>query len=168
MAYSRQVTGETPYPKRTRLPRHAYGNRDTVFHITIHAHPDVSQFVPSVRDAVWQVVIEQVDGRRIELVTACLMPDHLHLLLQAAGMDVLGFVRSFKSWTTRRSWAAGHAGPLWQPGMWDRSVRGPADFAKTLAYVYENPVRAGLVAEAVDRPWTYIAPRLLVRAGVNH
>ena len=148
---------DVPFPKRIRLPREAYADQRTSFHVTIKTHPEVATLSAPVRSAVWEVVVEQATAARIHLLAACLMPDHLHLLLRPGDEDLIRFLKVFKSWTTRKAWGAGHRGPLWQPGMWDRTIRGGDDFEVTLRYVVENPLRAGLIDEAEDWPWTWVA-----------
>ena len=135
-----------------------YGDRDITFHLSIHVHPEVEAMGTPVLAAVWGCVVEQPLGGRVDLVAACLMPDHLHLLMRPRDMDVLRFLNTFKSWTTRLAWKAGHRGPLWQPGMWDRTVYPGRDFDETLRYVVGNPVAAGLVDDPADWPWTWVAP----------
>jgi len=144
-----------PYPHRIRRPRDHYANRELRFHITIHAHPEVASWPRNVGDAIWRTVVEQSSVGRVELFAACLMPDHLHLLLRPAASDVVRFANTWKSFTTRESWKLGHRGPLWQPGFWDRTIGDQADFNTTAEYIVRNPVEAGLVAGAREWPWTW-------------
>ena len=83
------------------------------------------------------------------------MPDHLHLLLGPRDQDVLLFVNAWKSWTTRLAWKHGMRGALWQPGMWDRTIRSPEDFDEVVDYIVRNPVAAGLVEQIEDWPWAW-------------
>jgi REP element-mobilizing transposase RayT len=61
---------------------------------------------------IWGGVLEQRNRGDIELVAACLMPDHLHLLTRPAASDLIRFTNVLKSWTTRLAWSAGHTGAL--------------------------------------------------------
>ncbi len=132
------------FPKSIRLQPEAYANPDNVFHIVVRTHPEVGMLCDAVRDAVWAAVVEQAKGERVVLIAACLMPDHLHLLLRPGRLDIVTFLDRWKSWTTRLAWGAGHRGPLWQPSFWDRSIR-QDDFDGVLQYILLNPVEAGLV-----------------------
>jgi REP element-mobilizing transposase RayT len=125
------------------------------FHLTIAARPEVREIERKVRDAVWQSVLEQRSSTRIQLFAACLMPDHLHMLAGPAGTSVLAFVQQWKSWSTRLAWEQGHKGPLWQPGVWDRGIRRNEQFERVCRYVLDNPVKAGLAADAADWPWSW-------------
>jgi REP element-mobilizing transposase RayT len=48
---------------------------------------------------------------------------------------------------------AGHAAPHWQKTFFDHVVRSEASYEDKWIYVQQNPVRAGLVAEARDWPY---------------
>ena len=145
------------FPKRIHLSPAAYADAHAVFHVTIHAHPEIPAFPDPVANGIWEVVLENVDADRVKLIAACLMRDHLHVLAMAGTVDVMTFVARFKAWTTRVAWGRGHRGPLWQPGSWDRTVRNDEDFRATVAYVVDNPMRAGLVEDGQAWPWVWTA-----------
>jgi REP element-mobilizing transposase RayT len=144
------------FPATIRLVREAYANPDIRFHVTIGGHPEVHQMTQAVLEAVWRSVLSQVEDRRIGLFAACLMPDHLHMVVSAGELDVVTFVQRWKSWSTRIAWQAGHVGPLWQPSFWDRAIRGDEDFDTVCGYVLRNPVAAGLVDNDGDWPWAWV------------
>jgi REP element-mobilizing transposase RayT len=81
------------------------------------------------------------------------MPNHLHLLMAPAQADVIAFENAWKSWTTTKSWKLGNMNALWQPGMWDRTIRSPEDFDEVAAYIVRNPVAAGFVDS--DEEWEH-------------
>lgn len=103
-------------------------------------------------------MLEQREGARVALFAACLMPDHLHLLIAPRSRDILAFIRDWKSWTSKLARDAGHFGPLWQPGMWDRAMRGRADFEQAVLYIVRNPAATGLVQDPDDWPHTWVSP----------
>jgi hypothetical protein len=43
---------------------------------------------------------------------------------------------------------------IWHPEFWDRFIRNDHHFASALAYIHNNPVKAGLVALPEDWPWS--------------
>jgi hypothetical protein len=51
--------------------------------------------------------------------------------------------------------AHGNRHALWQPGMWDRAMRGADDFGQTVEYIVRNPVAAELVDDVGVWPWTW-------------
>ncbi len=56
----------------------------------------------------------------------------------------------------------GEAG-IWQRRFWERYIRDEAELATTMRYVWCNPVKHGLVTQAVD--WPYSSIHREVRAG---
>ncbi len=78
-----------------------------------------------------RVLQEEAAEACFQLHAYCLMPDHLHVLLQGtkAGADLLGFVKVFKHKTSFHF--ARRAGKrLWQTSFYDHILRGeeaPAD-----------------------------------------
>ncbi len=143
------------FPKKIRRPLEHYAERELRFHLVFGSHPEVGEFGGPFRDAAWQAVLDERERGRVELFAACLMPDHLHLLVRPDAVDVIRFVDAWKSWTTRLAWDHGYRGAVWQPGMWDRTVRSPEDFDRTVEYIVANPVAAGLVERVEEWPWTW-------------
>jgi putative transposase len=89
--------------------------------------------------------------REVRLVSACLLPDHVHLIAVPPTIDALARMMG----ETRRLFAR-YKG-LGPHGLWrGRYQSCPLDEAHTmaaLAYVSFNPVRAGLVADPAEWPW---------------
>ena len=88
----------------------------------------------------------------------CLMPDHLHLLVQPPGdgTTVSRFVQGFKSMTNRLHWKLEGAGKLWQRGFYDHILREDEDPTTVGEYILNNPLRKGLVESAERYPYSGI------------
>jgi putative transposase len=154
--------GGFPFSRQIRLAADAYGNGEHVFHLTFRALPGTRPFGRvALGEAVWKLVLEQQDRKRVRTIAACLMPDHLHILLKPADLDVVSWVREFKSHTTRVAWRHGLRGALWQPSFYDRRIRDDEEFERTLWYIRQNPVADGLVNEPEEWGWTFVAGDLL-------
>ncbi|MCX7619126.1 transposase [Tepidiforma sp.] len=125
------------------------------FHVTMRIHPALGGVAPPVLAAVWRGVVEQRHRPDAVLLAACLMPDHLHVLARPGERDLIAFVGSLKSWTTRLAWQVGQRGTLWQPGFYDRAVRDRRQFESAARYVIANPVRAGLVESPEAWPFAW-------------
>lgn len=143
------------YPQKIRLPHDAYANRESIFHLVVATHPGIGRLPVDVGEAVWDSVMEQRTRRSIELFAACLMPDHLHLVVRPCQDDILRFLNVWKSWSTTCARRAGHRGSLWQPGMWDRTCRDERDLESVLRYVVQNPVAAKFVETEREWPWVW-------------
>jgi putative transposase len=84
----------------------------------------------------------------------CFMPDHLHVMLKGLGegADALAAMSKFKLlsglWFDRKHMAG------WQVNFHDHVVRGYEDWREHAKYISRNPVRAGLVGDPFDYPFT--------------
>ena len=78
------------------------------------------------------------------------MPDHIHLFVSGGYHFILerwiaGLKRAISVKLECRD-------QLWQPGFFDHVLRGDESYGEKWQYVRENPVRAGLTAQADDWP----------------
>jgi REP element-mobilizing transposase RayT len=99
------------------------------------------------------------DGERYRLIAWVIMPNHVHVLIeQMEGFRLDGILHAWKSFTANRiNTLCGLRGKLWAREYYDRFIRDPAHFESAVAYIRNNPVKAGLVARAEDWPW--LGPR---------
>lgn len=85
------------------------------------------------------------------------MPDHVHFFATPLPSTVIPLnkvIGKWKEWTAKRILkATDGAAPLWQPEFFDHLLRSEESLAEKWTYVRENPVRAGLVAQADDWPY---------------
>jgi REP element-mobilizing transposase RayT len=108
-----------------------------------------------------QALMESARRFDAQLYAYCLMPDHLHLLVDiGANATLKEFVHHFKTVSSFRLKQATGQSP-WQTSYHDRVLRRDEDTETVQAYVWENPVKAGL-AEAWDA-YPYSGPREGVR-----
>ena len=88
------------------------------------------------------------------VVAYCFMPDHLHLLVEAGDRtsSLVAFVKAAKQVS---GYHAGTAlgGRLWQTGYFERVLRSDQETKAMALYTIQNPVRAGLVADASHYPY---------------
>ena len=96
------------------------------------------------------------DGERYRLHAWMVMPNHVHLIVQMLGDHALSdAVESWKRFTaTRINRLLGRKGAFWQEDYWDRYVRDETHYKNAVAYVHENPVKAGLIQKAEGWVWS--------------
>ena len=96
------------------------------------------------------------DKDRYRLLAWCLMPNHVHVVIEIPGQSSLGnIVKSWKSFTARRiNPRLGRTGAFWHADYFDRYMRNEEDLERTIGYVEQNPVKAGLAIEPNDWPWS--------------
>jgi REP element-mobilizing transposase RayT len=81
------------------------------------------------------------------------MPDHVHaiasgLAAEASLPSMVTLLKQRSGYLFRRSTGR----PLWQQSYFDRTLRVDQSLASVAAYVINNPIRAGLVADAMEYP----------------
>lgn len=89
---------------------------------------------------------------KIALAAYCLMPNHYHFLVRE---DVTGdksrfFQRLFNSYTQAYNCQQRRTGTLFESRMKVKVVEDDAYAYRLIRYIHLNPVRAGLVSDALD------------------
>ncbi len=110
---------------------------------------------PEIASLVEDALIH-FDSTRYRLLAWCVMPNHVHVVIDIPGDHSLSnIVRSWKSFTARRSNSQlGRSGSFWHADYFDRYMRDEDHLSRTVEYVEENPVKAGLVEIASAWPWS--------------
>ncbi len=110
--------------------------------------------VAQILRSAWEVAPE-IHGWRIGRYVV--MPDHVHFFAtpQPEAKSLSDFIRDWIKWTTRKITEKGLAvAPVWLAEFFDHLLRSASSYAEKWSYVRENPVRAGLVSAAKDRPYS--------------
>ncbi|MBI1803877.1 MAG: transposase [Ignavibacteriae bacterium] len=98
-------------------------------------------------------------NHRYILYDHTVMPDHVHVILQPYEKDFsvepLGdIVGDIKSYTARSINATlNRKGALWLDESYDRIIRDDAEYKRIAQYIFENPVRVGLVHSGEQWKW---------------
>jgi putative transposase len=106
------------------------------------------------RNPVWEVILESLRHRQqhgiwfVDLLV--LMPDHLHMLMRVS-REGAGLKKVISEW---KRWIARQCSIRWQRDFFDHRLRSDESRAEKAEYIVQNPVRAGLVAEAKE--WRYV------------
>jgi len=77
----------------------------------------------------------------------CLMPDHLHIILQPIGAYNLSYImRMIKGNFSRKyNKLVFRSGKVWQERFFDEGIRDNTRLIKKIEYIHNNPVRAKIV-----------------------
>lgn len=147
---------EKPSRRQIRLPAAANQEPGSSWLVTIGIKDRSAKTFsnPDLAKAVVNTIRNRCGSFRLTLDALCLMPDHLHLVVQLQGADLIAVIGDVKSSTTRTWWSHGGFGPLWQRSFHDRGLRTAEDHEAAIKYVVENPVRGGIVTEWEDYPFT--------------
>jgi REP element-mobilizing transposase RayT len=106
------------------------------------------------------------NGERFDLRVAVVMPDPVHMifapLVNQRAMEIYSLAEimdSVKGFSAHRvNKKLGRKGRVWQPESFDHVVRSSESLDAKIAYLLENPVRAGLVKEWAHYPWLWKKP----------
>jgi len=106
--------------------------------------------------ALTQQSLLHFDGQYYRLLAWCIMPNHVHVVTEPMeGHSLSIIVESWKSFTSRQANAhLGRTGAFWEADYFDRYMRNEDHLMRTIEYVENNPVKAGLVEQASDWQWS--------------
>ncbi len=96
------------------------------------------------------------DGERYRLMAWCIMPNHVHVLLETvSGVRLGDIVHSWKSFTAKKcNELLQRTGTFWMPDYFDRYIRDAVHLRKATEYILANPVTAGLCQHPTDWKWS--------------
>ncbi len=113
--------------------------------------------------AIAAIVVDALrhgDGTRYELDEWCVMPNHVHVLLEPTAASLGTIVGGWKSFTARQvNRLLDRRGRVWMADYFDRYIRDADHHTAVANYIRENPVKAGIVRKAPDWPWSSAAFR---------
>jgi REP element-mobilizing transposase RayT len=102
------------------------------------------------------------DGTRYELLTYCIMSNHVHVVLTPLLKTADEYYPLAQIMHTLKGYTAGQAnrlldrsGAFWLHESYDHWVRDTAELERIVAYVVNNPVKAGLTSDWQTWPWTF-------------
>ena len=106
---------------------------------------------------VWSVHAQILRSSAVEwfaILAYCYMPDHLHLLVEGVTADahLPRFVVRFRQGTGHI--LARRGIQLWQRGYFDHVLRRDEATESVARYIWNNPVRAGLVEHPQQYPFS--------------
>lgn len=114
---------------------------------------------PKVADIV-QEALHFRDGEMFRLIAYCIMPTHVHMVVDRVDGVLFRVMQSLKRHTAReancRLQRTGR--PFWHRESYDHVIRDYRDMCNQLRYLIDNPVKSGLVSEWSEFPYTYVRP----------
>jgi RecG-like helicase/REP element-mobilizing transposase RayT len=106
-------------------------------------------------------------NERYELFAACVMPDHVHLLIQPWPKDddekgnvvfwpLSELMHSIKSFSAHKiNEIEKKTGAVWEKESFDRYVRSDRDLKEKFHYILRNPWDSGVAKQNEDYPWIW-------------
>jgi putative transposase len=117
--------------------------------------------VPEIAEILLQSMFHYRDKNAYLLHEFVVMPDHLHLLLTPSETTSLEkAIQLIKGGSSHRIHKQREQGmEIWQVGFYDWTVRDADDWRSKVEYIRMNPVRAKLVANPEDWPYSSASGR---------
>ncbi|PYK85459.1 MAG: hypothetical protein DME40_17620, partial [Verrucomicrobia bacterium] len=158
-------TDETPEARysRRRLPH--FEKPWAIYAVTIGTKKRRC-FSPKARTIALDT-LRYFHNKRYELFAACVMPDHVHFLIQPwpkenddAGnvvfwslKELLHSIKSYSAHAINK--AERERGGVWEKERFDRYIRSQPDLIEKFEYILRNPWDSGVVKPGEDYPWIW-------------
>jgi primosomal protein N' len=151
-----------PTVRRRRLPH--FEIPGSIYHVTWRTHGKLV-LPPEAREKVL-AASHHWHGEKMRCYLACVMPDHVHLLIQplpvkktgAAGVhplsEILHSIKSFSAHEVNR--VMKRKGPVWTDESFDRIIRSESDLHEKWEYIWNNPRVLGLVGPMEEYPFIWM------------
>jgi putative transposase len=121
---------------------------------------------PEIADIVKEA-LQYRDGKVFDLHAFSSMSNHVHVVFELPCRsewysDLHKIMQSLKRHTARQAnIILGREGAFWQDESYDRVMRDNDEYIRTVNYVLENPVKAGLVLKWEEWEWAYCKSGIL-------
>ena len=117
---------------------------------------------PEVAQILWDSLHHR-DGKIYQLDVFTIMSNHVHFVFEPFKNEngeyhaLQGIFHSLKRFTAARANEVLNrtGNRFWQPESYDHIIRDEAEWHRIMNYILMNPVKAGLVDDWRDWPWTY-------------
>lgn len=137
-------------PKRSRPPSVFHADRllDTGYGSCLLGNAACAEIV--------ERTLMHFDAERYRLLAWCVMPNHVHVVAEELpGFPLGNIVQGWKSSSAHKiNEALGRRGRVWRREYFDRFMRGDDHLSTAIAYVEENPVKAGFANTRAEWPWS--------------
>ena len=115
------------------------------------------------------VLREYVKAKKFVVEDFVVMPDHVHMLLTLDETMTVekasGMIKGRFSFRAERE--LDYKGEIWQPGFSDERIKDRASFLAHREYIYNNPVKRGLVDSPEKYPYCSLCLKRKKAAGAK-
>jgi REP element-mobilizing transposase RayT len=102
--------------------------------------------------------IKVCDNVCIELRSAVVMPDHVHLIFRILEGSLATVLQKIKGSSARNvNIVLNRTGSLWMEESFDHIIRHETELQEKIDYIQNNPVKKGLVDVSQQYKWLYVA-----------
>ncbi len=139
------------------MPREARAKSNTgIYHIILRSINKQNIFED---DEDYQKLLETLkkyqEKSGYEIYAYCLMSNHIHLLMKEIKEELgIAFRRIGASFVYWYNWKYARSGHLFQDRYKSEAVESDRYFLTVLRYIHQNPLKAGIVKNISDYPWS--------------
>ncbi|MDQ6632338.1 MAG: primosomal protein N', partial [Verrucomicrobiota bacterium] len=156
----RGITGLTI--RQRRLPHIEIPGR--IYHITWRTHKNL--ILPAEAQKITLDACRFWHGKKLHCYLACVMPDHVHLLIQPLPLqeteengvhslsEILQSIKSFSAHKINK--VMQRTGLVWNDESYDRMIRSENDLHEKWNYIWNNPRKIGLVGPMEEYPFIWM------------
>ncbi|MBL6963780.1 MAG: transposase [Bacteroidetes bacterium] len=110
---------------------------------------------PAVADIV-KTSIHFLDKKEYNLICYCIMPNHVHLIIEKCKKELYRILQSIKAYTAREAnKALARTGKFWQSESYDHVIKDDNELENAMVYILNNPANANLVLDWKDWKYSY-------------
>ena len=137
-----------------RKPRVYYPG--ALYHVTLRGNAGQAIFFDNRdRTRFYLLLQEGIERFRHRIHAFCLMSNHVHLAIQVGDIPLSRIMQNLSFRYTRWiNWRQNRSGHLFQGRYKAVLVDADAYLLELTRYIHLNPVRAGIVKEPEDSPWS--------------
>ena len=161
IAESAQRAGRELTAEEEKRSRFLYSERMEQFLDSGHGEcllrqPEIAELVAGA--------LRHFEGQRYVLHAWCVMPNHVHVIVQPlSGHGLSKIIHSWKSFTAHEiNHRLGRTGDVWQHDAYNHIIRSAREYSFQIAYVWENPDKAQLPSWG----WRWVVTRAS-RSGIG-
>ncbi|MDR2718411.1 MAG: transposase [Treponema sp.] len=123
------------------------------YHVTSRTNDKIRVFENKLGRKIMLITLQDAkDKFRFRLANFCIMPTHVHLLIEPGEGTCLSQIMQWIKTRSARHWNTIHGSTdhLWGNRYFARAVKDPQDYDFIMNYIDQNPVVAGLAATPAE------------------
>jgi len=164
--HSQELSTFAPEQQESQTQKHQkqlFAAFDDIMH-NLEAYPQILKDDDNVSEL--KKVIHAHDKVMYKLYCYCIMPNHVHVLLEPLTIEnsftplskIMQTIKGSSSYNINKLRNA--SGSIWQKESYDHVVRSDDEFKRIIGYILNNPVKSGLVDNWHDWKHNWIADEL--------
>jgi putative transposase len=123
------------------------------YHVTSRTNDKIRVFENRLGRKIMLITLHDAkDKFRFRLANFCIMPTHIHLLIEPGEGTNLSMIMQWLKTRSAKRWNCinGSKDHMWGNRYFARAIRNPQEFESVMEYIDQNPVKAGLTENPAD------------------